>query len=177
MSPNELKSSILKSRNPGHWQFIIGEVEADLTLFPYLVQYSFSKEEVLAFRSSWIMDKTAERNPDVATSSDAVTSLIQKTPFETNYSVIRACLRMLTRYELQINDCGELVNSCFEWLSALNTPIAVKVHAMQLLYKFTIQEPALKNELSIIIEEQMPVGSAGFKARGKRILKQLEVIR
>lgn len=173
MSPEDLKSSILKSRSPENWQHIVNLVIENQSLYPYLVRLAFSKESVMGLRASWIMDKISEKSAGIA-SKDIIQFIIKESPNEPNYSVLRASLRMLCRYEIDINFCGELVNASFEWLSASKTPIAVKVHAMQLLYNFTIQEPDLKNELKIIIEEQMPIGSAGFKARGKHILNLLD---
>ena len=45
---------------------------------------------------------------------------------------------------------------------------------MTVLYNLCKKEPDLANELRILIEEQMLYGTAGFKSRGKRILKELK---
>ena len=45
---------------------------------------------------------------------------------------------------------------------------------MTVLYNITLKIPELADELKIIIEDQMPYGSAGFKSRGKKILKGLQ---
>jgi hypothetical protein len=50
----------------------------------------------------------------------------------------------------------------------------VKVFGMTVLANLCEKLPELKNELRIIIEDQMPYGSAGFKSRGSKILKKLQ---
>ena len=44
---------------------------------------------------------------------------------------------------------------------------------MQILAEIAETEPDLKPELISVIEEQIPRGSAGIKAQGKKILKKL----
>ncbi len=68
---------------------------------------------------------------------------------------------------------GEMTDLCFEFLASKTQPIAVKAFAMTVLCKITRQFPELKNELKILIEDQMPYGSKGFRHRGNRVLKQL----
>jgi hypothetical protein len=53
-------------------------------------------------------------------------------------------------------------------------PIAVRVFSMSVLANITRHEPDLKKELRIIIEDQLPFASAGFRARAKKVLKELE---
>ena len=176
MDSKELKKSILNSRNKTQWNWIVDSVVDEPVLYRSLVQYALSGDYTITLRASWLMDKIAEKEPGIVMTCNAIEKIIEKLPSESNFSVIRACLRMLSRYELVIDNCVELVDSCFKWLKNPGVPIAVKVHSMQLLYYFTLPEPELKNELTIIIEDQLPIGSAGFVSRGKKILKQLKTI-
>ncbi len=50
---------------------------------------------------------------------------------------------------------------------------AVKAFAMQILCNICEKEPELANELMMIIEDQIPHSSIGFKNRGTKILKLL----
>jgi hypothetical protein len=47
---------------------------------------------------------------------------------------------------------------------------------MTVLFNIVKKYPELKDELKMSIEDQLPYGSAGFKSRGRRILKSLEKI-
>jgi len=53
-------------------------------------------------------------------------------------------------------------------------PVAVKVHAMQIIYNHTLIYPELKEELITVIEDQVENNSVGFKSRGMRIIRQLK---
>jgi len=175
VTKEELKSQFEKKRTPEHWHYILSSVVASPSLFKELQKLAFSEDNNISLRASWIMDKAAEQRADFIT-SDLIEYLSLKVVTHTSHSVIRACLRLLGREELPKKNLGLLTNQCFEWLAASGSPIAVKVHAMQILYRVTLLEPDLKNELKVLIEDQLPHGSAGFKSRGKRILKQLEKI-
>jgi hypothetical protein len=56
-------------------------------------------------------------------------------------------------------------------------PIAIKVFSMTVLFNISKNVPEFRDELAIIIEDQMPYGSAGFKSRGKKTLKGLSKLR
>ena len=71
------------------------------------------------------------------------------------------------------NLIGEVVDICFGLMESNNTPIAVKVFSMTVLANISIKEPDLKNELALIIEDQMPYGSVGFRNRGAKILNKI----
>jgi hypothetical protein len=57
-------------------------------------------------------------------------------------------------------------------------PALVKPHSRKListvLANLVEKQPGLKSELRIIIEDELPYGSAGFLSRGKKILKKLK---
>ena len=63
---------------------------------------------------------------------------------------------------------------CFRFLISPDEPIAVKVFAMTVAANICKHEPELKNELQLVIAEQMEKASAGFRARAKRIRKELK---
>ena len=87
---------------------------------------------------------------------------------------LRSFLRLLCRYDIEEDDQGMLIDLCFGYLVSELYPLAVKVHAMQLIYNHVLIYPELKNELITVIEDQEDNNSIGFKSRGRRIISQLE---
>lgn len=77
--------------------------------------------------------------------------------------------------ELSEEQIGILTDHCFNYLSSQQEPIAVKVFSMTVLQFVTEKYPELRPELSILIEEQLPYGSAGFKSRAKKVLKAINL--
>ena len=72
---------------------------------------------------------------------------------------------------------GALLEVCFEALNSAKSAIAIKVHALEVLYRLCLVWPELKNELVAAIQIQMPYGSTGFKNRANKILKRLEKVK
>lgn len=62
---------------------------------------------------------------------------------------------------------------CFNVLLSSTEPPAVKVHAMEILYKAACREPDLRQELIDTIEWRFSEESAGIRCRGEKILKRL----
>lgn len=69
-----------------------------------------------------------------------------------------------------------LMNLCFDFLISMKTAVSIKVYSMEILYKMVAEMPDIGMELYSIIENQLPFSSAGFKSRGKKILKKLAKI-
>ena len=67
-----------------------------------------------------------------------------------------------------------LLNFCLEVFTNAAEPVAVRVHAMQILYNIAQKEPDFSGELIELIENEMEYhGSAGLASRGKKLLKKL----
>jgi len=67
----------------------------------------------------------------------------------------------------------------FPYLGQLITTleaIAIRVFSMTVCANITFKYPSLAQELIPVIEEHIPHGSAGFRARGAKLLKQLKTL-
>ena len=89
-------------------------------------------------------------------------------------AVKRNVIRIFQDVDIPRKLAGKIATVCFEMLGSAKEPIAVKVFSMTVLANIARQEPDLKHEICILIDQQMPTGSAGFRSRGRKILKQLE---
>ena len=65
---------------------------------------------------------------------------------------------------------------CFNYLSDPAEALAVKVIAMSVLAKLAPFYPDIITELQLIIEDQFPQQSAGFKSRAKKVMKILNKV-
>ncbi len=89
-------------------------------------------------------------------------------------AVKRNVIRILQDLEIPRPLAGKVATVCFDMLASHNEPIAVKVFSMTVLANLAQEEPDLKNEIRILVEREMINGSAGFRSRGAKVLKQLE---
>ncbi len=69
---------------------------------------------------------------------------------------------------------GDVMDICFSFLESPKEAMAIKAFSMTVVANMAKHYPEIKTELRLIIEDQLPHQTAGFKSRAKKILKQLE---
>lgn len=69
---------------------------------------------------------------------------------------------------------GDVMDICFGFLESPKEAMAIKAFSMTVLANLAKDYPEIKTELKLIIEDQLPHQTAGFKSRAKKTLKQLE---
>lgn len=142
--------------------------------FYELLEAMFHLNDPLKWRAAWIIDGCDEKNPGLA--SEHLHRIISNLDRLNSMGTLRSLLRLLTRYEIPERHRGLLVDNCFRYMRSEFYPVAVKVHAMQILYNLSRIYPELEQELTLTIEGQFENNTAGFKARGLIILKQMQKI-
>jgi hypothetical protein len=146
----------------------IGE---DTQRFQMVVDFMIKGECKLMQRAAWLLSYCFDIHPHlIEPHLKTLTENLQNTAID---AVKRNTLRVLQSVTIPEDLSGILANVCFDYLSSQQEAVAVKVFAMSVLANIAQKEPELKNELKILIEEQMPYSSAGFQSRGKKILKKL----
>jgi len=142
--------------------------------FNTLLALALQEKDPLAWRAAWVLDGSDEENPGLALGS--LSNIIRALPGIESRGSLRSLLRLLCRYEIGVADQGILIDLCFGYMVSELYPVAVKVHAMQIIFNHVIMYPELKVELISVIRDQADNNSAGFISRGRRIIKQLEKI-
>lgn len=150
---------------------IAKEIANEPKLMPKLWGFATGSHE-RSWRATWLMDKVYDEAPELI--RPYIPQMIQLIPNLECQSKQRQFLKLISAEPLPKKISGHFINSCFDLLISNATPVAVRVYAMQILFNFSQQEPDIKNELALVIEEFMTDGSAGFKCRGKKILKKLQ---
>jgi hypothetical protein len=153
-------------------EWLIGEVGDSRKHFDSLLDIALEEGEPLNWRAAWILDGSDEQHPGLA--SHAISRMVSSLPGIESVGVLRILLRLLSRYEVKEEDQGVLIDLCFGYMVTERFPVAVKVHAMQILYNHVLIYPELKDELITVIEDQMDNNSVGFRARSMILIKQLE---
>ena len=85
----------------------------------------------------------------------------------------RNVIRILQTADIPEDLLGTVATLCFDYLSDAHAPVAVKVFSMTVLGRIAQREPDIGKELRLVIEQQLPFGSGGFRARAKRVLKMI----
>ena len=123
-------------------------------------------------KASWPLGIVVKSKPELL--EPYKKRLIYKLDDYTHDSYKRNTLRIFQDHKIPKNLQGKAADICFRFLEDHGQAIAVKVFAMTVLFNICKEEPDLSNELKLLIEEQMPESSPGFRSRGRKILKSIE---
>jgi len=142
--------------------------------FNSLLEIALYEKDPLAWRAAWILDGSDEQSPGLA--AESISKMVHRLQKIESKGTLRSLLRLLCRYKIGEEDQGILIDLCFKYLVSELYPVAVKVHAMQIIFNHVLIYPELKDELLTVIVDQMGNNSIGFKARGMRLIKKMEGI-
>lgn len=123
-------------------------------------------------KASWPLVIIAQEATHLLTPHlSTLATLLTDYPSTTN---LRNSIRILS----EVRDYGEdieglIFERCWEILIDTKQPIACRVFAMTVCTNVAVKYPDLADELSSVIREHEPHGSAGFKVRAREELKRL----
>jgi hypothetical protein len=172
--PMDLKSLLTNNLSSSEKELIVRELGDSERNFTTLLELALFEKDPMAWRAAWVLDGCDERHPELSTAF--LSRIIRHLPETESMGTLRSMLRLLSRHEILEADQGALIDLCFGTMVSERFPVAVKVYAMQIIYNHVLIYPELKEELVSVIRDQSENNSAGFKARGTLILKQLEKI-
>ncbi len=141
--------------------------------FETLIDLSFTRKSPISWRAARVADLCTELQPDIVLPYLSV--LTERFPEMKCDSLRRSYSRLLIKFTDNIPEehLVKIIDKCSEWIMSQDVAVAVKANCMQILYNISEKIPELKNELILIIEDQMPIGTAGLKSKGKTLLKLL----
>jgi hypothetical protein len=167
----ELRKLSLSGYGRANANRIVDAISQKPDLYKDLFTLFLADEEPVSRRVVWGLDLYAEIHPEVLL--PYLDSIVDHLPGFRHDALKRHSLRMLARSPLPGNNLGQLISYCFDVLISPTDPPAVKVHAMEILYRAAQNEPDLKKELIDTIEWRLAESSAGIRSRGEKILKKL----
>lgn len=151
---------------------LVGEIMRSDEHFEILLHLALHEKDPLAWRAAWVLDGSDEKKPGLA--KKHISRIIQALPGMESRGTLRSLLRLLVRYDIPEKYQGLLIDECFSYLVSELYPVAVKAHAMQIIYQHVLLYPELKHELTTVLRDQAANNSVGFKSRGNRLIKQME---
>ena len=148
------------------------EIGENQERFDELIAIMLSADPLTAPRAAWVASHCANMHPWLVTKH--LIHLIQNLQNPVHDAIKRNTLRMVRYMEIPEDMMGLTTDVCFKFMDSEKEPIAVKVYAMDVLFRIIEKFPEMKEELKITIKDQLPFGSAGFRNRGAKILKMLD---
>lgn len=168
----DFRSLLMNFPSGAEKDLFIREVIGNRENFESLLDLALHEKDPVAWRASWVLDGSDEQQPGLATAY--IHKVVNALPTLESKGSLRSLLRMLCRYDIPEEDQGLLIDLCFSYLTSELYPVAVKAHAMQIIYMHVLLYPELKDELVAVLEDQMENNSVGFMSRGRRLIKQME---
>ena len=153
-------------------EIYVKQIASSEKKFREVLKHCLADKDPISWRASWVLDGASEELPAIAT--PYISRIVNALPKIRSTGTIRSLLRLLSRYEIDEKDQGVLIDLCFSYMVSELYPVAVKVHAMQIIYNHVLLYPELKAELKTVILDQIDNNSVGFLSRGRRIIKQME---
>jgi len=133
----------------------------------------FDADLNVAWRAAWSCEKISEKHVDWF--NDVHFEELVKLFVSTNHGGLqRGCLSILNNLPLPNLIPVELINTCFDRMVSLKSPIAVQALSMKMLLRICKKEPDFVPELKAYLEN-IDAGSysAGFNSTRKNVLKTL----
>jgi hypothetical protein len=148
------------------------QIGADPERFAALMKCFLSNEQDLVLRASWLMSMCAERRPDLL--RPWLGKMLRRTEAKDAPEALqRNVVRALQFVDIPRAHQGRVVELCLGFLQDPKGAIAVRAFSMTVLEHIARQQPELKQEIILIIEQMLPYGSAGIRSRARTVLRQL----
>jgi len=171
----DIKTELLKEHSKQQAKKIAGFIGKDTKRFDVLMRLFLDTNYRITQRAAWVLSHCIDEYPNLIL--PYIEQIVLNLKEDTPVAVVRNTVRILQLVDIPEDHWGITADACFKFLASTTQPIAVKVFSMTVLANICVKVPELKHELKILIEDQLPYGSAGFKNRGKKTLKLLEKLR
>lgn len=140
--------------------------------FAVLMGIALHHPKQRSWRAAYLADKIHDNFPELL--QPYFPAIIEKLATENNASKKRHWLKLISMNQIDEQYFGKLFDYCIATFTSGKEAIAVRVHAMQILFNISENEPDLKSEVLDIIQHEIEQHStAGIRSRGNKLAKIL----
>ena len=168
----ELRSEILKEHSKVQCNRIVKWVGSSQPRFDALFKLFLHDEYRVVQRAAWPVSYCVIAHPKFIEKhwGKLVKNLANP---DLPDAVKRNAVRFLQDIEIPEKYHGKILNICFGFLESPSEPLAVKAFSMSVLGNLAKYYPGIIPELKLIVEDQVPHQSIGFKTRARKVFKQI----
>ena len=165
----DLSQALISAHSRSNRDRIVAYVNNDPVKFAVLFHCFKSKEAKISQRAAWSLSYCVEKFPElVIPYFGEMVELLKKEGIHDG--IKRNILRTFQYTEIPYEQEGELLELCFAYLIDRKEAVAIRVFAMQVLANLAKKYPEIKNELNVLIEDELPYAKPAFVSRGRKIL-------
>jgi len=142
-------------------------------LFEPMLMIGLGNDRPKATRALRALFVLLENNPILA--DPFLGDILDTTEKCSDESIMFNLLHLLTAVNLPEDDeyIGRLTNICLDWIERKVERVAIKVYALDLLFRISLIYPEFKQELKLIIGKMQDEESMSIKCRTSRIQELL----
>ncbi len=130
------------------------------------------EERAIALRFTWLMGDLCEIAPVFVYPS--IVYLFSKRHQIQVLNFNRSLAKMFYLCGVPQEIAGEAVDEMFKWLLDAKVDVTIKNYSLLALYQLASKHKDLKNELKIVLTDQLDKNPVSFEKKAQQILKQLE---
>lgn len=143
------------------------EISAFLKLFSL-------KEGLLAQRASWVLSYLfIDLNKINIVQTKKIIELIKEDKYHT--AIKRNAFKIFENVDCPEECLGEVIDLSFKAIENIKNPVAIRAYAIGAIQRYCKKYPEFKGELIECIKRYIDDDSPAFKARGKRVIRDLQI--
>lgn len=164
-----IKDQLLKEHSRAAALQIAAYAATSRKRFAELMRCFKAPEYRLAQRAAWSVGLAARQAPKLIAPymKNLVDVLTQQ---GVHPAVVRNAIRILQQSHIPEACHGKLMNACFGFVEARDTPAAIKAFSLTTLYNLSKTYPEIKDELQLMINDKWEGETPAFRSRGRKIL-------
>jgi hypothetical protein len=165
----KLREEILKEHSKAQCIKIVKWVGSNQQRFDELFGLFTNDEYRVVQRAGWPLSYCVIDHPSfISKHWKALISNLKKPNLHN--AVKRNSIRLMQDLDIPEKFHGEVMDICFKFLESPTEALAVKVFSMSVLGNIAMKYPDIRQELKLVIEDQLPHQTSGFKSRAKKVL-------
>lgn len=172
----DVRKQLLFEHTKENTNLIVAHIGNNQKSFDELMKMFMADEYRITQRAAWVVGDLARIYPALIVPHFKRIILNLRKP-ALHDAVKRNTLKILQELDIPEPLWGAAADTCFNFLLSKSEPIAIEVFSMTVLFNISKHVPEFRDELALIIEDQMPYGSAGFRSRGKKTLIALSKLK
>lgn len=161
-----IREEFLNKHSKKQAEKVVKYVGTDKARFRELMSCFLSREAVLAQRAAMAVGYCAKSQPQLF--SGYLQKILVAMHQPVHDAIVRNGLQIFRLVKIPTSLESRVVEMCFQLMTSVNSPIAIKVYAIGVIQKIAEKYPELVQELQMRVKAQLPFESNTFAAHVRR---------
>lgn len=168
----DLRKMLQNGHSKAQTYAIVSYIDNNPKRFKALVNMYLEGPYKITQRAAWPLSICVEQDPQLIAPHLKKILDYLKTP-GTHDAVRRNTMRLLQFIQIPKRYHGQVAEICFKYLMDRRVAVAIRVFSMTVLSQIIKEQTGLREELKLILEDQLPYESPAFVSRATKVLKEI----